>query len=55
MKKQDLRNLIKENISDWLSERAAQEEASSGDMAYTEKAPLKEEKIQSKTKLVNFL
>lgn len=42
MKKQDLRNLIKENISDWLSERAAQEEASSGDMAYTEKAPLEE-------------
>jgi hypothetical protein len=43
MKKQDLRNLIKENISDWLAERAAQDEASSGDMAYTEKAPLKEE------------
>ena len=33
MKKQELKNLIKENITDWLKER------SSGDMAYTEKAP----------------
>jgi hypothetical protein len=55
MKKQDLRNLIKENISDWLAERAAQDEANSGDMAYTEKAPLEEKHLQSKTKLVNFL
>jgi hypothetical protein len=38
MKKQDLRNLIKENITDWLSERNMPE-ADSGDMAYTEKAP----------------
>jgi len=33
MKKQELKKLIKENITDWLKER------SSGDMAYTEKAP----------------
>ena len=39
MKRTDLKKLIKENITDWLAERAAQEEASSGDMAYTEKVP----------------
>ena len=39
MKKQELRKLITENITDWLAERSQQEEADSGDMAYTEKAP----------------
>ena len=38
MKKQDLRKIIKENITDWLSE-LNQHEEKSGDMAYTEKAP----------------
>lgn len=33
MKTKELKKLIKENITDWLKER------SSGDMAYTEKAP----------------
>ena len=39
MKKQELRKLITENITDWLAERSQQDEADSGDMAYTEKAP----------------
>jgi len=43
MKRKDLKKLIKENITDWLSERLAAE-ADSGDMAYTEKSPVKEEK-----------
>jgi hypothetical protein len=43
MKRTDLKKLIKENITDWLSERATTE-ADSGDMAYTEKATVKEEK-----------
>jgi len=55
MKKQDLRNLIKENISDWLSERVAldmsQEEASSGDMAYTEKVKLEEASLDFEDKV----
>jgi len=38
MKKQELKKLIKENITDWLKERNIPE-ADSGDMAYTEKAP----------------
>lgn len=46
MKRKELKNLIKENIVDWLSERAQQDEADSGDMAYTEKAPIKEEKSE---------
>ena len=41
MKRKDLKKIIKENIGDWLSERLAAE-ADSGDMAYTEKASLKE-------------
>jgi hypothetical protein len=54
MKKQDLRNLIKENISDWLAERASQEEVSSGDMAYTEKVPLKEEEATIEDQIGEF-
>jgi len=46
MKRKELKNLIKENIVDWLSERAQQDEVDSGDMAYTEKAPIKEEKSE---------
>lgn len=46
MKRKELKNLIKENIVDWLSERAQQDEADSGDMAYTEKTPIKEEKSE---------
>ena len=38
MKRTELKKLIKENITDWLSERNIPE-ADSGDMAYTEKAP----------------
>ena len=40
MKKQDLRNLIKENISDWLAERSAMESMQA------EEAPIKEEKSE---------
>ena len=46
MKKQDLRNLIKENISDWLSERATLEMAQA-----EEQAELKEEKIEFEDKV----
>lgn len=53
MKRQDLRNLIKENITDWLSERAALE-ADSGDMAYTEKAPIKEEESTIEDQIGEF-
>ena len=38
MKKSEIKKIIKENITDWLKER------NSGDMAYTEKAPVKEKK-----------
>ena len=41
MKKQDLKKLIKEDITEWLKERNIPE-ADSGDMAYTEKVPVKE-------------
>jgi hypothetical protein len=41
MKRTELKKLIKENITDWLSERATKE-VDSGNMA--EKAPVKEEK-----------
>jgi len=55
MKKQELKNLIKENISEWLSERMAldmsQEEASSGDMAYTEKVKLEEASLDFEDKV----
>lgn len=40
MKKQDLRNLIKENISDWLAERSAMESMQA------EESPIKEEKSE---------
>ena len=40
MKKKDLRNLIKENISDWLAERSAMESMQA------EEAPIKEEKSE---------
>lgn len=46
MKKKALKSLIKENIVDWLKERSQQDEANSKDMAYTEKAPIKEEKSE---------
>lgn len=53
MKRKELKNLIKENIVDWLSERAQQDEADSGDMAYTEKAPIKEEKSSFEDKVTS--
>ena len=46
MKKTELKKILKENITDWLAERSKQEEADSGDMAYTEKAKVKENKIE---------
>ena len=54
MKKQELRKLIKENISDWLAERSQQEEADSGDMAYTEKAPVKEKVAKIEDQIAEF-
>ena len=53
MKRKELKNLIKENIVDWLSERAQQDEADSGDMAYTEKVPMKEEKSSFEDKVTS--
>lgn len=44
MKKSHLKKLIQENITDWLRERSTTEEGESKDMAYTEKAPIKEAK-----------
>ena len=38
MKKQELKKIIKENITDWLAERS-QNEGDSGYMGYTKKAP----------------
>ena len=46
MKKTELKKILKENITDWLAERSKQEEADSGDMAYTEKVKVKENKIE---------
>ena len=54
MKKQELRKLIKENISDWLAERSQQGEADSGDMAYTEKAPVKEKVAKIEDQIAEF-
>lgn len=54
MKRKELKNLIKENIVDWLSERAQQDEADSGDMAYTEKVPMKEEKSALEDEIGEF-
>ena len=45
MKKSEIKKIIKENITDWLKERSMPE-ADSGDMAYTEKAKVKENKIE---------
>ena len=45
MKRQDLRNLIKENISDWLSERATLE------ALQAEESPIKEEKSTFEDKI----
>ena len=54
MKKQELRKLITENITDWLAERSQQEEADSGDMAYTEKAPVKEKVAKIEDQIAEF-
>ena len=53
MKRKDLKKLIKENITDWLSERLAAE-ADSGDMAYTEKAPVKEKVAKIEDQIAEF-
>ena len=45
MKKSEIKKILKENITDWLKERNIPE-ADSGDMAYTEKAKVKENKIE---------
>jgi len=45
MKKSEIKKILKENIADWLKERNIPE-ADSGDMAYTEKAKVKENKIE---------
>ena len=54
MKKQELKKLIKENITDWLSERSQQDEANSGDMAYTEKTPIKEKVVKIEDQIAEF-
>ena len=54
MKKQELKKLIKENITDWLSERSQQNEANSGDMAYTEKTPVKEKVVKIEDQIAEF-
>jgi len=48
MKKSEIKKLIKENITDWLKER------NSGDMAYTEKAPVKEKKYTIEDQIAEF-
>ena len=45
MKKSEIKKILKENIADWLKERSIPE-ADSGDMAYTEKVKVKENKIE---------
>ena len=53
MKRTELKNLIKENITDWLSERNLPE-ADSGDMAYTEKAAVKEKIAKIEDQIAEF-
>jgi len=53
MKKQDLKKLIKEDISEWLKERNIPE-AGSGDMAYTEKAEVKEKISKIEDQIAEF-
>ena len=54
MKRTELKNLIKENITDWLAERSQQDEADSGDMAYTEKVPVKEKVAKIEDQIAEF-
>jgi len=54
MKKKALKSLIKENIVDWLKERSQHQEVDSGDMAYTEKAPVVEEKSALEDEIGEF-
>ena len=53
MKRTELKKLIKENITDWLSERTLPE-ADSGDMAYTEKVPVKEKVAKIEDQIAEF-
>ena len=45
MKRTEIKKILKENISDWLAELNIPE-ADSGDMAYTEKVPVKEKVVK---------
>jgi len=54
MKKTELKKILKENITDWLAERSKQEEADSGDMAYTEKVPVKEKIAKIEDQIAEF-
>jgi len=54
MKKSKLKKILKENILDWLSERSQQDEANSGDMAYTEKVPVKEKIAKIEDQISEF-
>ena len=54
MKKTELKKILKENITDWLAERSKQEEADSGDMAYTEKAAVKEKVAKIEDQIAEF-
>ena len=53
MKKQKIKKLIKEDITEWLKERNIPE-AGSGDMAYTEKAEVKEKIANIEDQIAEF-
>ena len=53
MKRTEIKKILKENISDWLAELNLPE-ADSGDMAYTEKAPVKEKVAKIEDQIAEF-
>jgi hypothetical protein len=53
MKKSEIKKILKENIAEWLKERNIPE-ADSGDMAYTEKVPVKEKMTKIEDQIAEF-
>ena len=53
MKKSEIKKILKENIAEWLKERNIPE-ADSGDMAYTEKFPVKEKMAKIEDQIAEF-
>jgi hypothetical protein len=53
MKKSEIKKILKENIAEWLKERNIPE-ADSGDMAYTEKVPVKEKMAKIEDQIAEF-